>query len=110
MGFILGLILSAFAVLISAYVLPGVHVDGFVTALIVAIVLGILNAILKPVLVILTIPVTILTLGLFLLVINVIIIYLAAAMISGFSVDGFLWALIFSFILSLLNGLLGSLV
>jgi putative membrane protein len=110
MGFILGLILSAFAVLISAYILPGVHVDGFVTALIVAIVLGILNAILKPILVILTIPVTILTLGLFLLVINVIIIYLAAAVISGFSVDGFLWALIFSFILSLLNGLLGSLV
>jgi putative membrane protein len=88
--------------------LPGVTVAGYVTAIIVAVVLAILNLIVKPILVLLTLPVTILTLGLFLLVINAVIILLADAFISGFGVDGFLIALIFSLLLSLLQTILYS--
>lgn len=98
--------LVALAVVLGAYLLPGVAVEGFGTALLVALVLGILNAILRPILVVLTIPVTILTLGLFLLVINAAIILLADALIGGFNVDGFIWALIFSLLLSLLTWLI----
>lgn len=103
MTFILKLLLAAAAVLLSAYILPGVHVDSFLTALIVALVLAVFNAILKPILIILTIPITILTLGLFLLVINAIIILLTDFFIAGFVVDGFWWALIFSIILSIIT-------
>ncbi|SDM34911.1 putative membrane protein [Catalinimonas alkaloidigena] len=110
MGLILSILLSALAVMAGAYLLPGVTVDGYGTAIVVAIVLAILNAILRPILVILTIPVTILTLGLFLLVINVIIIYIADALIGGFEVAGFLSALLFSIILALLNALIGTFV
>jgi len=110
MGFLIRLLLTAVAVVIGAYLIPGVRVDGFTTALIVALVLGLLNLIVKPILVILTLPITILTLGLFYLVINVIIIYIADYFISGFSVSGFITALIFSFLISILNAVLGSLV
>lgn len=108
MGLIVRLLLSTLAVIIGAYLIPGVTVDGFVTALIVALVLGLLNAVVKPILVILTIPVTILTLGLFLLVINVIIIYFAAYIVPGFSVDGFFPALIFSIVLAVIGWILSS--
>ena len=103
MNFILTLLISAGAVLLSAYLLPGVHVDGFLTAIIVAVVLALFNAILKPILIILTIPITILTLGLFLLVINALIILITDFFIAGFVVDGFWWALIFSLILSIIT-------
>lgn len=108
MGLLLKILLSAIAVIISAYLIPGVRVDGILTAVIVAIILGLLNAFVKPILVILTIPVTILTLGLFLLVINVIIIYLAAAIVPGFAVTGFLAALLFSIVLALVGWLLDA--
>jgi putative membrane protein len=92
--------------------MPGVHVASFTTALIVAIVLGLLNIFIKPILVILTLPVTILTLGLFLLVINALIILLCTNIVGGFHVDSFWTALIFSIVLSLLqsimNGILGE--
>ena len=103
MGFIIKLLLTGLAVVLASYFLPGVHVDGFGTALIVAIVLAILNAIVRPILVLLSLPITILTLGLFLLVINALIILGADALISGFEVDGFLWALIFSLVLSVIT-------
>ena len=106
MGFIIKLLLTGVAVVIASYILPGVHIDTFLTALILAVVLALLNAVVRPILVILTIPVTILTLGLFLLVINALIILLADYLIAGFSVDGFLWALIFSLVLSVLNAIL----
>lgn len=104
-------IISAFAVMLGSYLLPdyAVHVSSFVTALVVAAVLGILNVLVKPVLVILTIPLTIFTLGLFLLVINAVVILMADALIGGFSVGGFWWALLFSIVLTTINGLLNAL-
>lgn len=100
------LIVGILAILITAWLLPGVHVDGIVTAIILALVISFLNAIVKPILVILTIPVTILTLGLFLLVINALLIMLAAKIVDGFSVSGFWTALAFSLILSLTSSIL----
>lgn len=108
MGFLVKLLISTVAVIIGAYLIPGVGVDSIVTAVIVAIVLGLLNAIVKPILVILTIPVTIVTLGLFLLVINVIIIYLADYLVPGFSVSGFIAALLFSLVLAVVGWILDS--
>lgn len=106
MNILLKLLITALAVIISSYLLPGVEVAGFVDALVVAFVLGVLNALLKPILIILTIPVTILSLGLFLLVINAFIIQLTAFFVRGFDVANFFWALLFSIILSLITWLL----
>jgi putative membrane protein len=108
MKFILRILLSAIAVVILSKILPHVFVDTYYTAIIVAIVLSLLNFIVKPILVILTLPVTILTLGLFLLIINAIIILLADKLIDGFSVDGIGWALLFSLCLSFLQSLFFS--
>lgn len=105
MNFLIKLLLSTISVLVSAYLLPGAHVDGFFTAFIVAIFLALFSATLKPVLIILTIPVTVFTLGLFLLVINALMIMLADYIVGGFSVDGFWWALIFGIILAIVNGI-----
>lgn len=105
MNFLTRLLLSAIAVLITDWLLPGVEAEGFLVALLVAAVLALLNAIVKPVLIVLTIPITIVTLGLFLLVINALIILMADKLISGFHVDGFWWALLFSIILSAINSL-----
>ena len=102
--------LSGLAVLLTGYLLSGVHVDHFGYALLVAAVLSIVNVLIKPVLVILTIPITILTLGLFLLVINALIILLVDRITPGFSVDGFWWALAFSLILSIFNSLFSDIL
>ena len=109
MGFILSLVINAIAVLLAAYIVPGVMVDSFLTSVLVAVVLGLLNAVVKPILVVLTLPVNILTLGLFSLIINVIILYLAAAVVPGFRIDGFWAALLFSIILSIIVGIFGIL-
>jgi putative membrane protein len=97
--------LNGLAVMITAYLLPGVFVTDYWTALIVALVLSIANIIVKPILIILTIPITVLTLGLFLLVINAMIILLADYFVKGFHVEGFWYALAFSIILSIFNSL-----
>lgn len=110
MKLILRILLSALAVVILAKVLPGISVDTYTTAIIVAIVLSLLNFIVKPILIILTLPVTIITLGLFLLIINAIIILLADNLIAGFTVDSIWWALIFSLLLSFLQSILFSLL
>jgi putative membrane protein len=89
-----------------SYLLSGIEIDSFWTAIVVAIVLAILNAIIKPLLIILTLPITIVTLGLFLFVINALIILLASHFVSGFRVDGFWWALLFSLLLSLVTSIL----
>jgi len=107
MGIILQLIVAGLAVFITAFLLPGVTVGGYLNALVVAAMIALLNITVKPILIFLTIPITVLTLGLFLLVINALIILLAAELIPGFAVAGFWWALLFSFILSLINSLLG---
>ncbi|SDQ27887.1 phage holin family protein [Flagellimonas zhangzhouensis] len=108
MKLILRLLLNAIAVVILSYILPGVGVDSMMTAIIVAVVLSVLNFLVKPILVILTLPITILTLGLFLLVINAIIILIAANLIGGFQVVSFWWAVIFSLLLSILQAILHS--
>jgi len=96
---------NALSVILTAYLLPGVEIRDFLTALLVALVLAFLNFILKPILIIVTIPVTVLTLGLFLLVINAFIIILASDLVDGFFVSSFWWALLFSLILSFLNSI-----
>jgi putative membrane protein len=98
-------LLSGLAVVLAAYLLPGVHVDHYGYALLVALVLTVVNWIIKPILIVLTIPITVVTLGLFLLVINALMILLVDYLVPGFSVDGFWWALAFSLILSLINSL-----
>lgn len=96
------------AVFIVANFLPGVKIDDYLSALMVAVALAFLNAIVKPVLTILTIPITLLSLGLFLLVINAVIIIFAEKLVPGFHVQGFGWAILFSLILSLCTGILNA--
>lgn len=110
MNFLINIFIVTIAVLISSYLLPGVTVKNFLSALLVAFVLALLNTFLKPLMVILTIPFTIVTFGLFLLVINALIILLVSAIIPSFKVDGFWWAMLFSIILSIVTWLLDSLV
>lgn len=97
---------SALAVLLAAYLLPGVSVDNFLAAVAVAVVLGLVNFFVRPLLVILTLPVTIFTLGLFLLVINALMVMLVAAVVPGFAVAGFWWALLFSLVVSAVSAFL----
>jgi putative membrane protein len=110
MNILIRILLTAVAVLILSYFLPGIKLEGdqFLTAVKVAAVLALLNAILKPILIILTLPITIFTLGLFLLVINACIILLAHKFITGFEVASFWTALLFSILLSILQSLLYS--
>ncbi len=96
-------------IVVAAYIVPGVHVSGFITALAVALVLGVVNAVLKPLLIILTLPITLLTLGLFALVLNAVLILLVGWIVPGFIVDGFLSALVFGIVLSISNTFLGFL-
>jgi len=114
MNILIRLIISAIAVLVTDLLLPGVTIsdmnttNGLLTALLVAAVLGLLNALLKPILILLTLPVTVVTLGLFLLVINAVIVLIAARLVNGFTVDSFWWALGFSLLLSLVTSILSS--
>jgi putative membrane protein len=104
------LLISTIAVLITAYLLPGVRDLDFFSALLVASVLAFLNAFLKPILVVLTIPITIFSLGLFLLVINASIILVASQLLKHFEVSNFWWALLFSLILSFITSILENLL
>jgi len=106
MKFLMRIAVSAIIAFGLSRILKGVHVDDFWTAIVLAIVLAILNGIIRPILVLLTLPITILTLGLFLLVINAGIILLAAKFVDGFTVDGFWWALLFSLLLSIVTSVL----
>jgi len=103
------LITAAVAYGLSMILTPHIQIDSYSTALIFSLVLAFLNAILKPILIILTLPITILTLGIFLLVINVLIILLAGKMVNGIHIDGFLWAFIFGILLSILSSALSKL-
>lgn len=105
MNGIIRFLLSGLAVLLTAYLLPGVAVEHYGYALLAAVVLSFADMIVKPVLIVLTIPITVITLGLFLLVINALIILLVDYFVPGFNVDGFWWALAFSLILSIFNSL-----
>ncbi|MBA3674266.1 MAG: phage holin family protein [Chitinophagaceae bacterium] len=111
MRFIINILITAVVVyVLSKLLAPHVTINSFTTALIFALVLAVLNAIVKPLLVMLTLPLTIITLGLFLLVINVLIILLADKFVSGINIDGFLWAFIFGLLLSVVSTILDKLV
>lgn len=97
------LLLNALIIYLIAFYLPGFAVHNFLTAIIVAVVLGLINVTLKPLLIILTLPINILTLGLFTFVINAALLLLTASIVKGFSVDGFSSALIASLLISLFN-------
>lgn len=103
MVFITRILLTALSLLLVATYVPGIAVEGVYSAIIAAIVLGILNFLAKPVLIILTLPITIITLGLFILVINASLFALATSFISGFTVDSFLAALIGSTVVSIIS-------
>ena len=109
MSLIVTLLISALAVYFTAWLLPGITVKSYGAAVGVALVIAVLNVLVKPLLVLLTIPVTALTLGLFLLVIDAIIVLLAGKLLSGFQVGGFWWALLFSVIVSVVTNLLYNL-
>jgi putative membrane protein len=106
MKIIVNWVISAVAILVAAYVLPGVMVAGFAAALVLAVVLGAINAFIKPFLVAVTLPINVMTLGLFTLVINAVLIMLASRVVPGFNVDGFWWALIFAVVLSVVTWVL----
>jgi putative membrane protein len=108
MNLLIKLLISTVLVFVLAHFLPGIAVHNFTTALIVAVVLAILNTFLKPILVFLTIPVTLITLGLFLLVINAVIILIGDKLVDGFAVSGFWFALLFSLLLSIGQSILNN--
>lgn len=110
MNFFLKILVSAVNVFILASVLPGIHIRSFVTALLVALILSLLDYVVKPVLIILTLPVTVFTLGLFLFVINAFIILISDHFVLGFQVDGFIYALLFSICLSIINAVVYKIV
>jgi putative membrane protein len=107
---ILELLLSTLAVLLTCYLLPGVAINNFFGALVVAGVISLLNTFVRPLLILLTIPITLITFGLFLLIINAFLILLAGEIVPGFTVSGFWWALLFSILLTLFTSLFRSFV
>jgi len=109
MTFLVKWLISTLAIIIAAYLIPGVTVDSLLAAFIAALVLGLINVVIKPLVVILTLPVNILTLGLFTLVINALLIMLTSWIVDGFTVANFWWALLFGVILSLLTFALNQL-
>lgn len=108
MKFLLKILITTVNAFALAYILPGIDISGIYTAVIVAVVLAILDAVVKPLLILLTLPVTILTLGLFLLVINACIILIDAHFVHGFKVDSFWHALLFSTLLSFFNSFVNN--
>lgn len=103
-------ILNAVALLAVAYVLPGIMVASFWSAMLAALVLGLLNALVKPVLILLTLPITIVTMGLFLIVLNALMFWWAGSMLSGFQVNGFWWAVAGAVLYSLIASLFSMLI
>ena len=110
MKLLLKILITSGLVLVISHFMTGVHVPNFLTALLVAIVLGLLNLFIKPIFVILTLPLTVFTLGLFLLVINAVIILICTKIVGGFTVDTFFTALLFSLILSLSQSILYAMI
>lgn len=109
MNLIIRWLLAAIAIVLTSYLLPGVFLSGFWTAVLLALVIGVINVVIKPILLILTLPINILSLGLFTLVINALLIMLASKIVDGFSVASFWTALLFSIILSIVSFFLNKL-
>lgn len=105
------LLINTFAILITTWLLKeGIYLDGIIVAIVVAVVLSIVNILVKPLLVLMTLPVTVITLGFFLLVINALMILLTAWLVPGFEVENFWWALLFSIVLAIINWFLTQLI
>ena len=107
-GFLIHWIVTAAALFVAAWIVPGVHVASWGALAVAALALGLVNAVVKPILVILTLPITILTLGLFYLVVNGIAFALAAAIVPGFSVDSFLSAMVGAFVVGIVSWIVGA--
>ena len=103
-------IVRAFVLLITTYVVPGFRIESFTTALVVAAVLAILNLLLKPILVILTLPATILTLGLFMFVINAILLLITSNIVGGFKIDSFMTAILASIVITVVSSLINLII
>lgn len=103
-------LLNAVALLAVAYILPGITVASFGAAMVAALVLGLINTLVKPILVLLTLPITVLTLGLFLLVLNALVFWFVGSILGGFKVNGFWWALIGALLYSIISSLLSTLL
>lgn len=110
MGILIRWLILTAAILIASYLLDGIEVSGFISAFFAAAILGILNAFLRPILFILTLPLTVLTLGLFTFVINAVLLMMASGVISGFHVRGFWTAIFGSLLISLVSWLLTSFI
>jgi putative membrane protein len=110
MTFLIHWLVRAAAIAITAYLLPGVRLSGFFAAMVTALVLGLVNTFIKPLLLLLTLPLNILTLGLLTFVINALLILLTSAIVPGFAVSSFWWALLFSLVLAIINYALGMIV
>lgn len=98
------------AVYLTGWLLPGIGIDNYLTAIILSIILGLLNTFVKPIMVFLSAPITLLTLGLFIFIIDAIIIEMASSLLDGFVVNGFGWAMLFSIVLSITTSLLGKII
>ena len=96
-------LLMTASIMITAYLLPGISVQSFGTALVTALVLGLINAVLRPILVVLTLPFTIITLGLFILILNGLLVLLTSAIVTGFLVVNIWWAMLFSIVFSVIS-------
>lgn len=105
-GLVRNLLINTLSIFAVSYVLSGIQVDSLVIALILAVVMAVLNVTVKPLLILITIPLTIVTFGLFLLVVNVLVLYVAEALIDGFAIAGFWWALAFSLLVTFVNSIL----
>ncbi|MDD3846527.1 MAG: phage holin family protein [Syntrophorhabdaceae bacterium] len=110
MRLLLKWLIMAASIIVAAYFIPGVRVGSFFSALWVALFLGVVNILIRPILILITLPINILTLGLFTFVINAALILLASSVIKGFEVAGFWWALLYSIVLSVINSLLNLIV
>jgi putative membrane protein len=108
MKLVANLLIRMFILLLTTTIVPGFHINSYITAFWVAIVLAILNTLLKPVLVLLTLPITILTLGLFALIINALLLLLASSFVKGFQIDSFMTALVAAIVISILSAILNS--
>lgn len=109
MQILIALLLNAAALLATAYIVPGFHVDNFTTAILAAIVLGIVNTFIKPIIGFITLPLTIITLGLFTFVINAVVLFLVSSIVKGLTIDGWVPAILAAIVLSVVSTILNAL-
>lgn len=108
MQILIALVLNAIALLVTAYLVPGFHVADFTTALLAAIVLGVVNTFIKPILSLITLPLTFITLGLFAFVVNAVMLFIVSAFVKGLTIDGWIPAILGAIVLSIVSTILHS--